>query len=1526
MVSEQLLITFVYETTKKGLGWIGRSIDHQQAVRDAADSIASDGPDGLSGDDFYGIFQTELDGDILAGTDTDSDKIVSLLADALSNRHYSANSTGSCEPIDYELLIIDFLDLVERNLLSQGRPEEGIQVLYQYARETSLITEQIQTAVEQLHDHYIDDLEQLSRYSARMAPGKQRYHLSDTIPRIKRSVEDDVQQTIENGDSVILTGQAGTGKSGVLAYLYEKWQGHRPVYFLDAREFGHLQGRNQLKGELEFRQPITEVFKRIGEEAGCCTIFVDQLDNVRTEDAATLFKNLLTDLAALDTVTVLCACRRWDLDRIEFDSFQDSPHFVTHTVPTLDEDSIRNVLCKAGVDEDDQTSELLALCQNPLNLSLLVEAMNTDETLELRRIKAEHALWDAYRESLEHEGSQSEGIVPNHWDQTPVQRAVMHARESLQQGRTTFPIEDSNSADQRLISRRTIEQDWKASYRFRHDQLQTYFFAWRQVTRDRYIDSVLGTGIDERLAADVFEWMLKLYLEDESRVTKFLREGVGSRSTLEFYTRLRIIETVRALDPDRLGMAPATVVINALESDDALAREFYRDTESPAWARFLLDNDLIAHSDTIVASYIASLVEEALGLTVEGMQWYDPSSVTPSVLRAYLSVLEADNVLNSDYASVVGEAIVCWVEAFNADELAEFRFGAETILGYLVQTNQQNLAIRLISRLIEPNSDRNAEFAENDSDRIAPSRRVAASIDIPQLDRLFDQYSEEVYEVSGSKFLDVLEEGVQECLEIVSQRFSEDIPTERAFRRPLSLSSLNPRTLQEVLVPTLETILRHQMSTDPDAARKRLEQYLDSDGVFREIAVHLLSKDPTVAPGAVASVLTSPPRDEAVPLQTAFLRLLKSGYPYLSEADQQTVLDYIRSGPDREKLEQNLREWYEWDSEQQLQDEVQLQIERWQLKRLWQIRDHLSTESKYYTQLDELVDQYGPVEYKSHQGFVIQSSDDESEETNNLSEMDVQEFIDYCLEYAKNVKPTVAGPDITVSGPGLKSPSGELRNRIGDDPETYLPHLPKIVDNSTGNDTLVKTGFETVLLLMSGDEQDEKDVIEWDTIVETYERFIATDSIEERWQLNCRRSASELAFYMIANTQVTFEAADHPQLLTDVVLQLTADPDPVPETPIESQLDDDQTLQNPRIREASGVRASGASALVTLLLTLNNASVEAETSINSLRDRLDELFRDDATSVRFALGQHLTRLHAYDSEFVENRTDLLLPVGDSPEDRTRFVSFWSGYINHDRLTTATFEFLAPCYQYAIDLHLTEKIKQHDRSLQPLCWDIAVAYVWGYLDANATPIEKLLQVTRNNLALDQDDPGSALPRVLLARSFADILRRSEDEERQYEHWQRIIDFWEHRIATVSSIANADEEFRAYTRILRRAPSSVSLAEVAPILENTAPVIQSGQPFRNVVEFLAEQVTFHREEVDTSKAAIEILAKLTRTIDLGIHLIASDECWTVVKTATEHNHDTALEVADQLLEAGHPEYRQLIEKHRYDGRSPNMDYNS
>lgn len=1514
MIAQAITFRITYDVVKGGVGSLIKGVDHQQAVSDAAGAAAAAGPAGLTHDDLYGVFQSELSDDVLADVSTDSDDFVTQLAAALADRHRS----DTTDEVDYESVIIDFLDHVEKNLISQGRPEEGVRILYQYAREITSISEEVQDTVERLHRDYIGDLEELSNVSLRMAPNADRYRLRGTGSRIDRSVEKKIVRTVEEGGSALLAGEAGTGKSGVLSYLYEHWEGNRPVYFIDAREYGRLESRGEFESELGLQQPITDVFRTVAASAGCCTIIIDQLDNIRIEQAAGMFTRLLKSLADLDDVTVVCACRRWDLERPEFESLRNSPMFTTYSVSALNEDTVRDVLTSVGVDEDDQAPELIVLGRNLLTLSLLIDAISADEALDPRNIENEREVWDAYRQSLGEEGSGPGGTVPYDWDETPVERAATHARKSLLAGKTTFEIEDSNRADQRLISRRTIEHIWGKMHNFRHDQLQAYFFAYTQVSRDRYVQAVLDTGLDQRLAADVFEWMLKLYLKDESRAAKFLREAVSSRSPLEYYARLRVVEAAGRLGPDRLGVAQAKIVAEALDSNDALRRDFYRTIDSQDWVRFVLDYELLTQSDRIVALQIASLIDEAPGLVLDALERYDPETVSPTILREYVDALEGAAELETDHAAAIGDIIVSWIEGFTAEELSNVRTHLGTVLRFLLKSGQGELAKKLVFILTEPIEE---SEANQDGERRYVSEMVEAPIDIRRLNRLLEDHIEELSDVCGASFVDVLEERLQQCLEMVSDRYADDIQTEYAFRRPFMNTRWNPWKLQDVLIPALETAIERRVSADPDAAEDRLQRYIRKGGVYWQIAAHLLSQQPTIAPQVVRSALRPPTDVDAESFRTEYLQLLDSGFSELSESEQQKVIEQIQTGPDRQERERVLRERRDWESEEKLQQAVQTNIEKWKLMRFWQIQDHLPSGSQSRAEFDELCDSHGEVQFEHERGFFVESSDRESEPADRLNEMDSDTFIEYCMDYAENAAYVPRSVDDAAFEDAESEipvdPSGELRARILSDQGEYLPQLPSLVEASTGTDELIEVGFEAVVSLMIGTDHKDKKVTEWSSVVDAYEKFLAVEPINENWSRDCRLAAADLLWLMI-NPSSTFEAIDHLDLLKKAILAFTDDPDPEDVPLSEEQLHITQTTQNPQ-RSTASVRAKGTLGLVGLLEIVEYHPLDAGTVADPLRERLINLLTDDGMTVQFALGWRLPTLYSYDSEFVEEHLNQLLPTGDDPESRVRFVSTWSGYITNPEVYKPMFDKLKSRYQHAVSLHRTADFEQHDQSVRSLCTHIAIAYAWEFIDTDDDLVQELLQIEKEDVATGEANGEGSPPAVLVANTFDSVLRSNEDRDGHHERWERIIEFWRCRMEAIVSPTNATDELQAYTQILRHAPREQSLTEIKPLLCEATPAVRDSFSAITLLEYLERRTVEVRQEPEAiSEAAIEVLDALTRPDELDFRLLARDESWTIVRTAAEDGHETALTVAERFLEAGHPEYKRIIDDHRFDDR--------
>lgn len=836
---------------------------------------------------------------------------------------------------------------------------------------------------------------------------------------------------------------------------------------------------------------------------------------------------------------------------------------------------------------------------------------------------------------------------------------------------------------------------------------------------------------------------------------------------------------------------------------------------------------------------------------------------------------------------------------------------------YLLETDQGELATTLVFLLTGPIED--SEIDENDEQPFV-SQNLEALVNIRLLDQLFEEHTEKLYDVCGASFIDVLEKRLQTCLEIISDRFTNDIQTVNAFRRPSSGARWNPMTLEGVLVPALETAIEYQASTDPDAVKDRLRQYIHRGGIYWQVAAHLLSQQPAVAPQVVSSVLQPSVDEDVANFRTEYLRLLNRGFSELSESEQQEVIEYIERGLEREKLERRFRERDDWDSREEIQQAVQTSIERWKLVRFWQIRDYLPAESEPRATFDELRDRYGDVQFDHVHGYSIEPPDQEAEPPVRLDEMDPDGFIEYCLEYAENATrtPRSAGDAALEDGgsEAFVNPSEELRTRILSDQEEYLQQLPSIVKASTGTDELVQVGFEAVVTLMIGRDHEDDEVSEWQSIVDAYECFLSVEPIEENWDRDCRRAAAYLFRNMISHVRSTFEPTDHIELLAEAVLTFTTDPDPEPLPLNEDQLHTVRAIRRP-LSKSAGVRANGTSGLIWLLAMIEDHSLDAELVAKPYHERLIDLLTDDTMTVRFALGRGLSTLHRYDSAFVKESLDQLLPTGDNPENRVHFISTWLGYINYSTVDKSVFDQLTSKYQHAVALHRTANFEQHDQSLQPLCEHIAVAYAYEYIDADDKLVQELLQIEESDAALDEANEGSSSPAVHVANAFNDVLRAGENKDGHHKRWERIIKFWERRMKAITSPTEAADELRAYARILRYAPSEQSLTEIKSLLCETAPGVQFNFAASSLLEYLERKTVEARHEpAATSEAAIEVLEALIRSDERIFSVLSSEESWTIVRTAAEDGHETALIVAERFLKAGYSEYRRIIDDYRFD----------
>jgi hypothetical protein len=287
----------------------------------------------------------------------------------------------------------------------------------------------------------------------------------------------------------------------------------------------------------------------------------------------------------------------------------------------------------------------------------------------------------------------------------------------------------------------------------------------------------------------------------------------------------------------------------------------------------------------------------------------------------------------------------------------------------------------------------------------------------------------------------------------------------------------------------------------------------------------------------------------------------------------------------------------------------------------------------------------------------------------------------------------------------------------------------------------------------------------------------------------------------------------------------------------------------------------------------------------------------------------LFSIYKLDNNFENFPLDELLPENTDSARVSKFEPAWEGYISKTDFTEDLFHLLRSRYQQAITLHKEYDSELHDQTFRFLCSDFAIAYTHSYISYDDALLNETVTITAEELNLE--NPTQADRHFI--RAFDGILENTDDRNLEKEYWERIMDFWERRLADVDGNLMQERQFGEYARMLEHSPPSVTVSDVAEQLKQTAPSVDSWYPFTTILEFLADEVKSTTRSKDLDDA-IEILSELIEHYDFIRTPPAADERWIVVKKVAEDGNSLALEVAESLFEHGEPEYQRIIDEHK------------
>ena len=341
--------------------------------------------------------------------------------------------------------------------------------------------------------------------------------IADSLPREEVAW---VEDRLQHGKPVTLTGDAGTGKSGVGAKLARSARERGVVVLLlDARRVGRIQSEAELRQHFDLSGPIYSAIERIGRDKRCRFI-IDQLDNIVGSASATLLVELAIECCQFEGVEVVVISRKQERQEVKFIQRLADAGFVERTSDPLSEDRAAEVLDRLGISQP--SADLVALGQNLLNLEFIGKIKQEQLDFDFSALMDEVDLWERHlqvlleREEVASSPESAERIVAE---------AVGLARAGLNSEDRTFCVSFPPShPHRRLISWKIIVCDDGRVCRFRHEKLQDFLFAWNATQQNAMPATVLNE-IGAHRGRNVLLWMDKIYARRDSQLhIQFLKE------------------------------------------------------------------------------------------------------------------------------------------------------------------------------------------------------------------------------------------------------------------------------------------------------------------------------------------------------------------------------------------------------------------------------------------------------------------------------------------------------------------------------------------------------------------------------------------------------------------------------------------------------------------------------------------------------------------------------------------------------------------------------------------------------------------------------------------------------------------------------------------------------------------------------------------------------------------------------------------------------------------------------------------
>ena len=366
-------------------------------------------------------------------------------------------------------------------------------------------------------EDYIQDIEsQFSRHTKQYLG-----QITNTIPGMDKPIPRDEVSTIEEqlseGRCIVLSGEAGTGKSGIAAALTTNAiRLGIAALFVDARNLGSIITEGELRNYYCLHGPLHQAISRIGRYKGC-RVIIDQLDNIVGFQAVGLILNVLKEcLQDPKGVNLVVVCRNKEQHEQKLLRDLLSIGFSEKICSEISDNEVKNILTNIKVSK--YTTEVIELGRNLLNLELIGQIRRQQPDFDFSIMLDEIYLWEEYIRVW----GIHEGVLIG---EEMLREASNLAKVGLNHPDGFFEvISPASVALQRLISWEVIMPVEGRIYRFRHEKFQDFIYA-RNAADLLFMPKDILNEILEFKSRNVFAWTEAIYAHRKSaKRLEFLQE------------------------------------------------------------------------------------------------------------------------------------------------------------------------------------------------------------------------------------------------------------------------------------------------------------------------------------------------------------------------------------------------------------------------------------------------------------------------------------------------------------------------------------------------------------------------------------------------------------------------------------------------------------------------------------------------------------------------------------------------------------------------------------------------------------------------------------------------------------------------------------------------------------------------------------------------------------------------------------------------------------------------------------------